>query len=331
MANNTYPSGPSADNYGVGAPPPILPNEEENGREIPAYPEYPAHPAYGGAPRERHRPPSYVRWIAGLLVVFVALAVACGGISAVLAAVAFSSTPASATVDKTFSVSGVPTLIVHGAAGSVHVNPGSGGQIILHATKRVRAFTHDQAQSALDSITITTTQSGDQVRIEADKSSSNDWVLSNGFRQTRIDLTITAPANTNLTVTEDAGSLDATGFTGRLTTHVNAGSATLTNMTMAKGSSLVVNAGSLSVDGALQPNATLDLEVNAGSANVTLPQNTSAHLSATSSAGSVEVNGWNIAVNHDAANTTASGDLNPNPTGTITIRVSAGSATLNAS
>jgi len=46
---------------------------------------------------------------------------------------------------------------------------------------------------------------------------------------------VTAPANTNLNVTEDAGTIAASGFTGKLTTHVNAGRATLTSMTMAKG------------------------------------------------------------------------------------------------
>lgn len=322
MMNDTYSGGPSADNYGVDGPPPVLPrdDEERRGREI---------PAYGGAPRERHRPPSYVRWIAGLLIVFVALALACGGISAVLAAISFNSTPASATVDKTFSVSGVPTLVIHGAAGSVHINPGTDGQITLHATKQVRALTHSQAQSALDAITITATQSGNQVNIQEDNTDVGGWFF-NGFQRARIDLTVTAPANTNLNVTEDAGSLDATGFTGQLTTHVNAGSATLSSMTMAKGSSLNVNAGSLTVDGALQSGATLFVEVNAGSADVTLPQDTSAHLDASASAGSVSVNGWNIAESHDAATTTASGDLNPNPTGTITIRVNAGSASLNA-
>ena len=152
MANDTYSGGPSADNYGVGAPPPILTREDnEAGYDV---------PDYGRAPRERHRPPSYVRWIAGLLVVFVVLAVVCGGATAVFAAIAFNSAPASATVDKTFSVSGVPTLIIHGAAGSVHVNPGADGQITLHATKRVRALTHGQAQSALDAISVTTTQTG---------------------------------------------------------------------------------------------------------------------------------------------------------------------------
>ena len=322
MMNDTYSGGPSADNYGVDGPPPVLPREDEErrGREI---------PAYGGAPGERHRPPSYVRWIAGLLIVFVALALACGGIGAVLAAIAFNSTPASATVDKMFSVTGVPTLVIHGAAGSVHVNPGTDGQITLHATKRVYALTHSQAQSALDAITISATQSGDQVNIQEDNTDAGGWFF-NGFQRAQIELTVTAPANTNLNVSEDAGTLAASGFTGQLMAHVNAGSATLTGMTMAKGSSLTANAGSLTVDGALQSGASLFVEVNAGSADMTLPQNTSAHLDASASAGSVHVNGWNIAVNHDAANTVASGDLNPNPTGTITIRVSAGSASLNA-
>lgn len=320
MMSDTYSGGPSADNYGAGGPPPVLPREdEERGREI---------PAYGGAPRERHRPPSYVRWIAGLLVVFVALALACGGISAVLAAISFNSTPASATVDKSFSVSGVPTLVIHGAAGSVHVNPGTDGQITLHATKRVRALTHSQAQSALDAITITATQSGNQVNIQED-ANIGGWFF-NGFQRAQIDLTVTAPANTNLNVTEDAGSVDATGFTGKLTAHIDAGSATLNDMTMAKGSSLTVDAGSLSVDGALQSGASLFVEVDAGSADVTLPQDTSAHLDASASAGSLDVNGWNVSESHDAADTTVTGDLNPNPTGTITIRVSAGSVSLNA-
>ena len=322
MTNDTYSGGPSADNYGVDGPPPVLPREDEerHGREI---------PAYGGAPRERHRPPSYVRWIAGLLIVFVALALACGGISAVLAAIAFNSTPASATVDKTFSVTGVPTLVIDSAAGTVHINPGTDGQITVHATKRVRALTHSQAQSALDAITILATQSGNQVNIQEGNTDVGGWFF-NGFQRVQIDLTVTAPANTNLNVTEDAGTLAASGFTGKLTTHVNAGSATLSSMTMAKGSSLNVNAGSLTLDGALQSGASLFVEVNAGSADVTLPQDTSAHLDATASAGSLDVNGWNIAENHDAATTTASGDLNPNPTGTITIRVNAGSASLNA-
>ena len=320
MNSDNYSDGPSADNYGVDGPPPVLPNDQEFGRE---------RPAYDGAPPVRHRPPSYVRWIGGCLIVGVAILLLCGGGTAVLAGIAFNSTPATATFDKTLSVSGIPTLVIHGAAGNVHVTPGADGQITIHATKQVHALTHSQAQSALDAINITATQSGNQVTIQEDDTDNGRWFF-NGFQRTQVDLTVTAPANINLTLTEDAGTLDATGFTGKLTTRIDAGSGTLSNMTMAKGSSLYVDAGSLSVDGALQPDATLYLEVNAGSAHVTLPQNTSAHLDATASAGSVNVNGWNIAENHDAADTTATGDSESQPTGAITIRVSAGSASLSA-
>ena len=320
MNNDNYSDGPSADNYGYETPPRERPTGEEMA---------PHGPVYESAPPVRHRPPSYVRWIGGCLIVGVAILLLCGGGAAVLTGIALNSTPATATFDKTLSVSGIPTLVIHGAASNVHVTPGADGQITIHATKQARALTHAQAQSALDALNITATQSGNQVTIQEDDTDNGRW-LFNGFQRTQVDLTVTAPATINLTLIEDAGALDATGFTGKLTTRIDAGSATLSNMTMAKGSSLSVDAGSLSIDGALQSDATLYLEVNAGSAHVTLPQNTSAHLDATASAGSVNVNGWNIAENHDAADTTATGDLNPNPTGAITIRVSAGSASLSA-
>ena len=320
MSNDMYSGGPSTDNYGIERPPRELPYEEEYRHDGPGY-------GNGRPAPERYRPSNVVRWIGVLLIAFVVLAVLCGGISAVLAAVSFSSTPATATVDKTFRVSGVPTLVIHGAAGSVHVNPGGDGQITVHVVKQVRALTHAQAQSDLNAINVTTSQSGNLVTIREDDSRDFGWHL---FYSRAVDITVTVPSNTNLSVFEDAGSVDASGLTGKLIAQINAGNAELSNMTMATGSSLRVNAGSLSVDGALQPHASLLVEVNAGSADVTLPHDTSAHLTASASAGSVEVNGWNVSQNHDAAHVTVDGDLNPNPTGTITIRVSAGSASINA-
>lgn len=318
MNNDSYSDRPSTDNYGVDGPPPVLPNDQEVGRE---------RPVNDGAHAERRRPPSYVRWIGGCLIAFVAILLLCGGGTAVLAGIALNSTPATATVDKTFSVGDTPTLVIHSDAGSVHVNAGGDGQVSFHATKRVRAFTHDQAQSELDAITITATQTGNVVTIQVDNGNTAGL---NFFNDRQIDLNLTTPSNTNLSVVENAGSLDATGLTGKVTTEVNAGSVTLSNMTMATGSSLRVNAGSLTADGALQSGASLFVNVNAGSVDLTLPKDTSAHLDASASAGSVDVNGWNISGNRDGADVTAVGDLNPNPTGTITIRVSAGSATLNA-
>ncbi|MGH2518024.1 MAG: hypothetical protein ACRDHP_20465 [Ktedonobacterales bacterium] len=42
------------------------------------------------------------------------------------------------------------------------------------------------------------------------------------------------------------------------------------------------------------------------------------------------MNGWTIAETRNPGDLTANGDLNPNPTSTITIRVDAGDVSLNA-
>lgn len=319
MNNDTNSDRPSADTYGFETPPRELAHEEEK--------VAPRGPVYESASPARLQPPNYVRWIGGCLIALVAILLLCGGGTAVLASIALNSTPATATVDKTFSVSDAPALVIQDDSGSVHVSAGGDGQVSFHATKRVRAFTHDQAQSELDAITITTNQTGNVVTIQVD---SGNTVGLNPFNYHQIDLNLTTPSHTNLTVVENAGSLDATGLTGKLTTEVNAGSVTLSTMTMANSSSLRINAGSLSLDGALESGASLNVNVNAGSADLTLPKDTSAHLDASASAGSVNVNGWNIAQIRDGANVTAIGDLNPNPTDSITIRVTAGSASLNA-
>lgn len=322
MSNDTYSGGPATDNYGVAQPPRELPPNEEEMRYD--------GPGYNAPAPERRGPPTYVRWIGGLLIAFVAVMLLCGGTTAVLAAIALNSTPATANIDKSFSVSGVPTLVINGAAGRIHVNSGGDGQITVHVTKRVQALTRGQAQNTLDAINVTMTQSGDTVNIQQDSSLDNGWFAFGIFRRTQVDITVTAPAHTNLSIIENAGALDVTGLTGKLSTQLNAGSATLSNMTLAKGSALHVNAGSLTMDGALQPDATLLVEVNAGSANLTLPRDTSAHLDATASAGSVNVTGWNVSQSRSAATMSMSGDLNPNPTGTITVQVSAGSVSINA-
>jgi uncharacterized cupredoxin-like copper-binding protein len=324
MSNDTYSGGPSTDNFGIEQPPQEIPYE---GKQSQSGERRYDGPAYGRPVQERYRPPSFVRVIGTLLIAFVVVMLLCGGITAVVAAMTFTSAPATATLDKTFSFSGTPTLVVHGGASSVHINPGGNGQVTLHVSNQVRAITHALAQSELDAIDVTTSQSGNVITIQQDDSRDLGWHF---FNSRRIDLTITAPANTNLNIIEDAGSIDVTGFTGKVTTQVNAGSATLSNMTMATGSSLRVNAGSLDIDGALQSGASLVVVVDAGSADVTLPHNTSAHLNASASAGSVSVNGWDIPELHDAANVTAIGDLNPNPTGSITAHVNAGSFSLNA-
>ncbi len=286
-------------------------------------------PGYYGPPPQLapRRSRSPVRWIVGVGIALLALLLACGGVAAIVATVASNSSPVSATVDKTFTVSGAPTLIVRTAASNVHITPGGDGQITMHAVKQARGFPGFQTQSELDAIHMTASQSGSVVTVVVTVDSSF-W---NVFGSRHVEMNLTTPAHSNLQIESNAGSFDATGVTGSLSAHVNAGSMTLNNMTLATGSTLQVNAGSLTLNGALQSGASLNVEVNAGSANVTLPRDTSARVDATASAGSINVQGWNLNRSQNAATTTVNGDLNPNPTGTITIHVNAGSVNLRAS
>ncbi len=74
----------------------------------------------------------------------------------------------------------------------------------------------------------------------------------------------------------------------------------------------------------------MSVDVSAGTVTMNLPRDTNTHLDASASAGNVSVNGWDVSTTHNAANTTVTGDLGSNPSGTLTIQVSAGSVTLNA-
>ena len=112
--------------------------------------------------------------------------------------------------------------------------------------------------------------------------------------------------------------------------HADAGSITLNQVTLSGDAHLSANAGSIELQGALAPHTSLDVSTNAGSVTLTLPATTSAHVEATSTVGSISIEGWPIAVQQVFARSSASGDLTPNPTGNIVIHTNAGSVTMLA-
>lgn len=298
------------------------------------YDTYGAMPAYDG-PRGAYRPvgerraiPGYVKLIGGCLVLCTLLLLVCGIAAGVVAALAFTSTPATSSFAKTLTVSGTPNVVIHGETGTIRVVPGAAGTVQVQGTTTVRNISHDQAQQELDSTQITATQTGNTVLVEVHQTSFNGFDF--GFHSRKIDLTVTVPAASNLNVIQSAGNLDANGITGKLVADVSAGSVTLTDMSLADGSRLSASAGSVSLNGQLQPGASMSVDVSAGTVTMNLPRDTNTHLDASASAGNVSVNGWDVSTTHNAANTTVTGDLGSNPSGTLTIQVSAGSVTLNA-
>ncbi|HEY7983595.1 MAG TPA: DUF4097 family beta strand repeat-containing protein, partial [Ktedonobacterales bacterium] len=195
-------------------------------------------------------------------------------------------------------------------------------------------------------IHVTATQDGNSVIIEETRQ-PQDFTL--GFLWQNVSIDLTVPRTTNLTATLNAGSLTADDLQGaavvtanagsiefnnaqlsNASLHSNAGSITLTQVALSGNAHVTANAGSIELQGTLAPHTTLAVGANAGSVSLTLPAATSAHLEATTNAGSISIEGWPIAVQRDLARSFASGDLVPNPTGSITIHNNAGSVTVSA-
>ncbi len=299
-------------------------------------------PGDGPRPREgRYQPPWWVRLIGTGLIVFLVLLLLGGIATGALALLAYTTPAASATATQSFAVTETPSVILRAQAGAVSVVTGGASQVGLRVTRMARAISSGLAQQALNDMRITATQSGNTITVE-ETSQSLDPGLRFWWRELQIDLTV--PRTTNLTATLDAGSLTVDGvqgttsvtanagsidFTGAqlsdASLHSNAGRITLDQVTLSGNAHLSAQTGSIELQGALAPRTALDVTANAGSVTLTLPTTTSAHLEASTNAGSISVEGWPIVVQHEFARSSASGDLTPNPTGSIVIHTNAGS------
>lgn len=233
---------------------------------------------------------------------------------------------ATATETHEFRVEGIPSLAVRNFAGNVTLTAGPEGQVSVTVTKRVRGGLFGSAEEAdLENIHVDVRQSGNTISVEAE-------VRDRRFvtKQFNIDIDIAAPSQTNLDLHLNAGNTDVVGINGVINAKVNAGNLETRHVTFADRSRLTVNAGNLTLEGALAADSSLDAEVSAGNARLTLPRATATYLDARTQAGSVQVTGWPIEVRRHFAQMSASGAMGPNASGTLTVRVNAGNVTLLA-
>jgi hypothetical protein len=304
---------------------------------------------YGGerepAPREgRYQPPAWVRVIGIGLIVGIVLLL-CGSVATgALALLAYSSPAASATSAQSFAVGQTPSVVVRAQAGTVSVVAGGAGQVAVRVTKSARAITASLSRQALNGIRVTNTQAGDTVTV-AESVDPLDFWPARLSREVQIELTV--PAATNLEATLNAGTFSADRLQGTAVVRSNAGTITFNNAQLSDASlhtdagsieldqvvlsgdaHLSSNAGSITLQGSLAPHTALDATTNAGSVSLTLPATTSAHLEASTNVGDVSIQGFPITVQHVFARSSASGDLAPNPTGSIIIHTNAGSVSV---
>jgi hypothetical protein len=199
-------------------------------------------------------------------------------------------TPVASTTTQTFAVTGTPSLTVHDTAGNVTITTGNTRTVTVQITKNARDTSSSAAQNDLNAISVSATQTGNAINVDARFGPSGS-----AFQQLSVDLVITVPA-------------------------------------LADGSLIDVTAGNLTLDAplALSAGGSLTVTASAGNVDLTLPANTAAHLDASVSFGNITIAGWSIPVTRSGAGATATGDMGASPSGTLTIRVTAGNISLSA-
>jgi hypothetical protein len=302
--------------------------EQGAGHEEWFMPFIPADQPPGPGQRPRDRAPRrrvawYIPLVGGCLTLLTLLMAA----GVVLAGVASTLTFEKAAPERRqFAVNGTPTVVVDGTLSDLRVVTGvsaGANQVVVQATKYVHGFSSRRDERDPAQIPLTMEQSGDTVTIRPQLGHD-----PNSFTEGRIDLTVTVPARTNLTIKLSAGDVHLDGITGVYNVELDAGDLRLTRATVADGSTLRVASGDLHFDAALAADASVNLSVGNGDVDVTLPSTTNTHLDASTNAGDVRVRDLLLQPSASFTNASVVGDLGPQPSGTLTVSVEAGDITV---
>ncbi|HKV83293.1 MAG TPA: hypothetical protein VJN88_01975 [Ktedonobacterales bacterium] len=233
--------------------------------------------------------------------------------------------PAVKTEIHEYTVTSAPSLDVRNNAGAVTFTPGAEHQVIVRVTKRARGgIFRAVSESDLDKVIVTIAQEGDRIIVDTERASRSF------LKNVEIDLDITTPASSNVTLQLNAGNALLRDLRGRLNVRVNAGNFDARGVTCVGECRFEVNAGHLELAGAAERGASLDVQVNAGIARLRLPRETPLTLDAKTTAGALEVTGWQVEKTREIAQHTAYGPLGAEPAGTLRIRVNAGTASVTA-
>lgn len=239
-----------------------------------------------------------------------------------------TATRFTATTTQSFPVATPATLSIQNPAGSVTIRQGSTDQVSVQVTKIIRTLNQSVATRELNNMVVAVTQSGNTIQVQSDYSPS----FFDGVRSSRsVDLVITAPQETAVTLRVSAGNATIADLHGKMDLQLTAGNLEVTGAQVTDGSSLSTNAGNIIANVAMTPNASLSVKVNAGNVSLTLPAETPARLDAHVNVGSMTITGWSIPILHPTPpSAQASGALGAEATGTVQVQVNAGTVTVRA-
>lgn len=278
------------------------------------------------APRRGRR---WLAWLAGGCLLMVGLAVlACALVIGALAGLAIHFAnfhEAQSTLTRTLAVTGTPRIVVDGQAGDVTVIAGPAGKVTVEATRRARAESAEIASRAAQRIPVDIQQSGATVTVRA-RGGGDTGVGSSSA----VDLSITAPARSNVDLHADTGNVSVSDVAGMVSITVGAGDARLAGVTLVGASSVDVGTGDVTLGGRLASGAALHVSVDTGDVDVTLPLAASVTIDAATALGEVRVPSWPVPVARDGAGASARGQTAVKPNSMLIIRVDTGDIGVSA-
>jgi hypothetical protein len=232
---------------------------------------------------------------------------------------------ASITETHEFAVGARPTLAVRNRAGTLALAAGADGQVHVRVTRRARGIPARLSEAELAQVPVQVVQEGDTIRIAAREAEE-----FHPGREYSVDFEIVLPRTCMLDLHVNAGTVEARGLQATATAQLNAGTLELRDTVLTGDNRLEVNAGTISLDGALAPGATLSAEVNVGKLQMRLPHETAVELTAKTDVGSVSVDGWPVQITRRIMTQEASGRLGTEPRGSLRLHVNTGSIALSA-
>lgn len=294
-----------------------------------AAPTDPSRPLQPTPRRPRRRGPRWFVWIIGCMLGVLLLALlACalvGGLMVGIALKLANEVTATTTATQSFVVNALPSLTIHNTSGRLDVQPGPAGVVGVQITKTARDTSQSAARAALDGITVDTTQMGDQIAISTDFPAGSVFASSSS-----VNLLLTVPPNATIVADITAGDIQISGIGGLVEVTGGAGDITLHDVALADGSHIHMTTGSVTMQGAVMANASVDISVSTGDVNLQLPADTAAQLDAHTNLGAIHVSGWPMQTTRvNSLGEDAEGPLGAQPSGAIHIRVDSGDITVS--
>src|SRR5207302_10406062 len=119
------------------------------------------------------------------------------------------------TIEKTFTVDGMPRVRVQNVSGEMASRVGESGQVRVVAHKRVKGGSADRAKRLLENVEVRIEQKGNDIFVEPHLyEQERTWLDLFRGKRFRVDFEITVPRETAVNAQTVSGDLDLNGTRG---------------------------------------------------------------------------------------------------------------------